>query len=141
MRDLSKPYRLAVYQALSGLSTPIFDEKRLVTSTASTFILLSTQQRTPKDENDCSWIARCSIDIEIYNKTRSEVSKDTIDDISNAILAILLTAPGLTPLTSSNIQFGYAQAELIISRNISISETESILQKVIRFTVDCTEQA
>lgn len=142
MRDLSKPFRLAVYQRLNGnVGIPGFDEKRLVSSTASAFFLYSTQQQTPKDETDCTWISRCSIDIEIYQKTGSEVTKDNIDDYANIICGLLLTAPGVTPITSGLIQFGYAQMESIISRNLSVSETESIMQKVLRFTVDCVEQS
>lgn len=143
MRDLSKPFRLAVFSALNGNTggVPIYDEKRLVSATDTTFIILSTQQQTPRDETDCTWVSNSSIDIEIYNKTGSEVSKDTIDDVSNTILGVLLPTVGVTGITSGGIQFGYAYAESIISRNISISETESILQKIIRFTVQAVEQA
>ncbi len=143
MRDLSKPFRLAVFSVLNGNTggIPIYDEKRLVSSIDNTFILLSTQQQTPQDENDCTWVSRLSIDIEVYNKTGSEVSKDTIDDVSNTILGLLLPTVGVSPISSGGIQFTYAFAESIISRNIGITETESVLQKVIRFVATGVQQS
>ena len=141
MRDISKPYRLAVFTALSGnVTVPVYDEKRLISATDTTFVLLSTQQQTPQEENDCTWISRASIDIEVTQKTGSEVSKDDIDDISNLICGILITAPFYTTLTSTNLQFQNAFIESIISRNLSISETESVLIKIIRFVCTVTEQ-
>lgn len=142
MRDLSKPYRLAVAAAIAGISVPVYDEKRWVQSTEQQFVILSTQQQTPSpgNENDCTWISQCGIDIEIYDKTGSEVSKDTMDDIANEILTILLPAPFQTPLTSGNLQFTNAYCESIISRNLSISETESVLVKVVRFVCQIIEQ-
>jgi hypothetical protein len=143
MRDNSKALRVAIFTALTGNTGGynMYDEKRKVSATDSTFILFTTQQQTPDVENDCSWISKCSIDIEIINKTGSEVSKNTIDDISNQILQVLLPSVGVTNLTSANLQFGYAYCESILSRNLSLSETESIMQKVIRFVVQVTEQS
>lgn len=143
MRDLSKPFRLAVFFVLNGNTggIPIYDEKRLVSATDNTFILLSTQQQTQEEVNDCTWVSRLSIDIEVYNKTGSEVSKDTIDDVSNTILGLLLPTVGVSPISSGGIQFTYAFAESIISRNIGITETESVLQKVIRFVATGVQQS
>lgn len=143
MRDLSKPFRLAVFSVLNGNTggIPIYDEKRLVSATDNTFILLSTQQQTQEEVNDCTWVSRLSIDIEVYNKTGSEVSKDTIDDVSNTILGLLLPTVGVSPISSGGIQFTYAFAESIISRNIGITETESVLQKVIRFVATGVQQS
>jgi len=143
LRDLSKPFRLAVFSVLNGNTggIPIYDEKRLVSATDNTFILLSTQQQTQEEVNDCTWVSRLSIDIEVYNKTGSEVSKDTIDDVSNTILGLLLPTVGVSPISSGGIQFTYAFAESIISRNIGITETESVLQKVIRFVATGVQQS
>lgn len=142
MRDACKQHRQATAEALSGNTggIPVYDEKRWVQDTDSTYVLLSTQQQTPIQENDCTWISLNSLDIEIYQRTGSEVSKDEIDDIANTVLGILIPTPGVCPLTAGNLQFGYAQAESIISRNMSLSETESIVVKVIRFTVQITQQ-
>lgn len=120
----------------------MYDEKRLVSSTASVYVLLSTQQEVPIEQNDCTWINSSSIDIEVYQKTGSEVSKDTIDDISNTILTLLIPTPSTNGLgSSSNLQFSGADCESVISRNLSISETESILIKIIRFVTTIVQQS
>lgn len=140
MRDVSLPYRHAVFAVLSGISVPVYDEKRKVTDTDPLFVLLSTQQQIPSDDNDCTWISRSSIDIEIQQRTGSEVSKDDIDNLSNEILGLLIPTPWNTPLTSPNLQFQNAFAESIISRNASITETDTIIIKVIRFVCTVTQQ-
>lgn len=142
MRDTSKQLRLAVFALLNG-NVPgyaTYDEKRLVSSTANKYILLSTQQETPSNDNDSAWINTSSIDIEIVQKTGSEVSKDDIDEAANTILSILIPTPWNTPLTSGNLQFQNATVGSIISRNLSLSETESIITKVIQFSVTITQQ-
>jgi len=142
LRDNSKALRVAIFTALTGNTGGItmYDEKRKVSATDSTFILFTTQQQTPDENNDCTWISKNSIDIEIVNKTGSEVSKNTIDDISDQILQTLLPSVGTTNLTAGNLQFGYAYCESILSRNLSFSEIESVMVKVIRFVVQITTQ-
>lgn len=152
MRDTAKQLRQAVYQCLvlnitypTGPMTlatlAFYDEKKSVLASDKIFALLSTQQETLTDENDCTWITRSSIDIEIYQKTGSEVSKDLIDDLSNAILVRLMPTPQTTNIIDpSNLQFCNHRIDSIISRNISLSETESVLEKIIRFSVQIIQQ-
>lgn len=142
MRDVSKPYRLAIFALLTGNTGGInmYDEKRRVGDTVNEYILFSTQQQTPVEDNDCAWISKASIDIEIVQRTGSEVSKDDIDDISDRILQTLIPTPWNTPLTAVNLQFQLAYCESILSRNVSITETESVLTKVIRFVCTVTQQ-
>lgn len=152
MRDTAKQLRQAVYQCLNHqvqyfippnelADLPIYDEKKLVSAANKIFCLLSTQQETLTDENDCTWITRSSIDIEIYQKTGSEVSKDLIDDLSNAILVRLMPTPQTTNIIDpSNLQFCNHRIDSIISHNISLSETESVLEKIIRFSVQIIQQ-
>lgn len=141
MRDISKPFRLAVYSLLQGnIGYNVYDEKRKVTVTDTTFVLLSTQQQTPVEENDCTWMSNASIDIEVTQKTGSEVSKDDIDDISNSICQILLPAPFTTTIASPNLQFVNARVDSIISRNFSTSETETVIIKIIRFSCQIVQQ-
>lgn len=142
MRDTAKQLRQAIFTCLNGvISVPIYDEKKLVSSSVKTFVLLSTQQEILTEENDCTWITRSSIDIEIYHKTGSEVSKDLIDDLSNAILVRLMPTPQTTNIIDpSNLQFCNHKVDSIISRNISLSETESVLEKIIRFSVQIIQQ-
>jgi hypothetical protein len=144
MRNNNKPIRIAIFTALTGNIGGInmYDEKRKVSATDNTFIVFSTQQQTPDpDTNDCTWISRNSIDIEVYNKTGSEVTKNTVDDIVNTICEVLIPTPFVTPITSANLQFTNAYVESIISRNLSLSETESVMVEVIRFVVQVTQQA
>lgn len=142
MLDLSKPYRLACSSVLQGvISINLYDEKRWVTATDSVFGVFSTQQQTLIEDNDCTWISRCSIDIEVIQRTGSEVTKDDVDDISNEICVILNPSPGVTPLAYSNLQFMSPQIESIISRNVSISETETIIIKIIRFVCTIVQQS
>ena len=144
MRDTSKQIRDAVYACLNGNlgGVPVYDEKRLVSSTATSYVLLSTQQETPTEENDCTWITKSSIDIEVVQRTGSEVSKNTIDELSNSILTLLVPTRGTSGLTEpSLLQFANPYCESIISRNVSLSETESVLVKVIRFVVTVIQQS
>ncbi len=143
MRDTKKPLRLAVFNCLNGNTggVPVSDEKRLVSNTANLFIILSTQQETPVEENDCTWINRSAIDIEIYQKTGSEVSKDTIDDTSNIILTLLMPTRQVMGITEpSGLQFANPFCESNITRNLSLSDTESVLVGVVRFVVTIIQQ-
>lgn len=120
----------------------VYDEKKKVGATDDIFVLLSTQSESPTEDNDCAWITRSSIDVEIIVKTGSEVSKDTIDDLANTILALVkptVSTHGL--VTPSNFQFQNLFCESSISRNISLSETESILSKILKFTCTIVEQS
>lgn len=137
MYDLSLPYRLSIYAVLNGvISVPVFDEKKKVAATNTVFVILSTQQQTPVEENDCVEISRCSIDIEITQKTGFEVTKDVIDNVSNEICQILKPCP----LAWVNLEFQNARVESILSRNVSLSESETVIQKIIRYTCDIVQQ-
>lgn len=142
MRDTQKQLRLAVFNALNGvISVPVYDEKKLVSATDDTYVLLSTQQETPTEETDCTWITRSSIDLQVMQKTGSEVSKDDIDDISNEILVILMPTRGTLGITApSGLEFQNPAIESIVSRDLSLSETESILIKLVRFVVTIVQQ-
>ena len=143
MRDVSKPFRLSVFNCLNGnlSGRPVYDEKQKVTASDTLFVLLSTQQQTQIEQNDCTWINRCSIDIEVIQKTGSEVSKDDIDDTANDILTLILPTPTTCGLTEpGGLQFCNPVCESIISRNLSLSETESVVQKVIRVVVQIIQQ-
>lgn len=151
MRDTSYPLRLAVYNKLKFVVAyavgdentylNFYDEKRLASVRDTVFGIFSTQQETPTEQNDCTFIQHSSIDIEIYQKTGSEVSKDLLDNLSNQICVLLVPTPYNTTIVSSNLQFTHAQIDSIISRNISISETESVLAKIIRFSVNIVQQS
>jgi len=142
LRDTKKQLRAAVFATLDGvISVPVYDEKKKVTETDTLFVILSTQQETPTEENDCTWIKKSSIDLVVYQKTGSEVSKDDIDDVANEILVLLLPSVGTSgAVAPSGLQFSNAYCESNISRDLSISETESIVANVVRFSVTIMDQ-
>lgn len=142
MRDTKKQLRAAVFTTLNGaISVPVYDEKKKVSATDTLFVILSTQQETPTEDNDCTWIKKSSIDLVVYQKTGSEVSKDDIDDVANEILLILLPSVGISGAAApSGLQFSLAYCESNISRDLSISETESIVANIVRFVVTITQQ-
>ena len=146
MKDVSKPYRLAIFAALTGqltyntLAVPVYDEKQAVTGDEKVFVLLSTQTSTP-ERADNLFARHASIDIEIIAKTGSEISKDVIDDVGDEILTILFPSYGVFGVTvPSGWQFAEAFYDSEISRVFEISQTESILRKIIKISAIIVQQ-
>lgn len=140
MRDTQKPYRLAIFSKLdgnviyNGNQINIYDEKKKVGARDDVYILLSTQQESNNDTSD-TFITRSSIDIEIVQRTGSEVSKDEIDDIGDAVLQILCPEPESADiLTLNGFQFANLYREKTITRAVEISPTETIIRKIITMT-------
>lgn len=143
MRDTCKPYRLAIYNCLNGNlgGIKVYDEKKKVGATDTLFVLLSTQQETPIEENDCAFISKSSIDIEIVQKTGFEVTKDTIDDLANIILTLVIPDTQSSCLTApSGFQFLIPTVTRTLTRNVSITDSESILVKIITITTQIVTQ-
>lgn len=154
MRNTKKALRKAVFDKLNGqlffvegeveIQIPVYDEKRWATGAEKIFVLLSTQQETPSEfTTDCGFASRSSLDIEIIVKSSFEVTKDTQDDIEQMILDILF--PGVyadvlqTDIPGLLIQ--NLERESSITRNLSLSNSESIMQTVIRVSATITEQS
>lgn len=143
MRDTCKQLRLSVFNCLNGNlnGRNIYDEKKKVGATDTMFVILSTQQESPIQDNDSTWISTSSIDIEIIAKTDSETSKDDIDELANLILSLVFPTRSTCALIApSNLEFQNAVCSRTITRNISLSETESILSKIITFTTTIVQQ-
>ena len=147
MRGTMKILRHSVYAELNGnlsynsSNVPVYDEKKHVGDTDQIFVLLSTQQETPTDDNDCTFITRSSIDIEIIAKTEFEVSKDMIDDVSDLVQNLLLPTKGTLGFSSpSGWQFQNPRFESSFTQNLAISETQSILRKICKFVCEIVEQ-
>lgn len=144
MRDTAQALRISVFNCLNGQlpnSVPVYDEKKKVGVTDSVYVLLSTQTETPIQENDCTWINESTIVISIYQRSGSEVSKDTIDTLSNFILVLMMPTPQTSNIIPPvGLQFCNHSIRQIVSRNLSITETESILEKSITFTVQIIQQ-
>jgi hypothetical protein len=147
MRDTMKPVRHAVNAALGGNITyaanpvPVRDEKIYTGESPKIYILLSTQQETDTDRTDCTWTTRSSIDLEFITRSGSEVSKDVLDDVSNDALELLIGLPtsGLIP-NPSGFQITDVVRESAITRNITLTGTESILQKTVRIIFTILQQ-
>lgn len=141
MKDTQKILRTAVFQMLNGnISIPVYDEKKRVTSNARIYALLSTQQETDENPSD-AFITLSSIDIEIIHRSDFEVTKDSIDDISTEILQILIPAPTSDGLIVQNLfQITNVRRTSTITRQISVSDTDSIVSKIINITCHIIEQ-
>jgi len=146
--DTCQPFRKAIYDALSGnvtynsVQVPVYDEKTFVTNTASVFILLSTQQETPQDDTDCGWTTLSSIDVEIVVKTGSEVTKNAIDTISGTVTGIILPTRSTVGITQpSGFQVTHLERTSTLTQTVSLSPTESILIKIIKFSAIFVEQS
>lgn len=145
MRSVSKIYRLAIYHALSGhvnyngFNVPVYDELKSIQDSAKLFILLGSQSSRPI-LNQSAFIRTASLDIAIVNKTASEVSKDVVDDVEEAILTILF--PDIETFgvaEPAGFQFGEAYYESESTQNTGLSQTETITQKTLRITTIITQ--
>lgn len=143
MRNTKQPFRLTIFTAIGSgnISVPVYDEKKHVGATDKEFVLLSTQSESPDTQQvDNVFITRSSIDIEIIVKAGFEASKDRQDVIEDEIRAILLPVKNTDILTAAGFQMQDIFLESSITRNISITETETILQTVVRITARFVEQ-
>jgi hypothetical protein len=140
MKTTKKVLRKVVYDAISGISVPVFDEKRSVSSTANFYVLLSTQQEVNSNSDD-AFITLSSIDIEIVKKTGSEVSKDPVDDVEDEILSILHPLPQTDGIGSySGMQIVNFRRDRSITRTLEISATESIVRTITTITAQIVQQ-
>lgn len=142
MRNTKKSFRKFVYALLNGnVSLSVYDEKKHVGDTDNAFILLSTQQETESEyETDCAMANESQLDIEIIVKTGSEVTKDTQDDAEQEVLTLL--SPWMTTGASyEGLSITRLRRISSITRNVSLSPTESIMQTVLRVGATITEQS
>jgi hypothetical protein len=147
MRDTMKPLRRAIDAVINGQIlfnenvVPTYDEKVNSDRSPSVYILYSTQQETDTEGNDCTWVTRSSIDIEIIARSQSEVSKDVIDDISNDLTDLVLGLPGASGISiGAGLQLVSIRRESAITRSIELSQTESILRKIVKFVAILNQQ-
>ena len=134
MKDTKKILRQAIYTALSGnvtynsVAVPVYDEKAPSTNTADNYIILSTQQETDIENNDSAWITTSGIDIEVYNKTFNSASKDTVDDIYEDILEIILPSTQTIGITvPAGFEFQNAKRETANTQSVVLSDTETVI--------------
>lgn len=138
MKDFDKIYRLAVYDALSGISVSVYDEAKKVGDSDSIFVILGAQRSKREPIADHIWGRRCSIELIITQKTESGVSKDDIDDVANEILEVIfpgydsfgVTAPGLFQFTNEEFETS-ATNRLVLNTDKSIIAKTLIISCVI----------
>ena len=147
MRNTKKILRIAIYQTLNGnvnynsANVPVYDEKVPSNVSADIYILLSTQQEV-ENNDDSSFTTLSSIDVEVCQRTGSEVSKDSIDDIEELVTNILQPTPITDGLADpSLIQILNFKRVRSLSRALELSPTESILRNIITFQADVIQQS
>jgi hypothetical protein len=146
VKNTKKILRSVIYQALNNTVTvnsvtyPVFDEAKHVTSTADVFMLLSTQQETPRDTDD-AFMTFSTIDIEVYQKTGASVSKDLIDDIEDKVLTILFPTAWTEGIVQPSLmQIQNLRRERSISRALEVSSTETIIRNIITISATIIQQ-
>lgn len=147
MKDTKKILRHAIFNALDGqitynsVSVPVVDEKIRNSAPSDLFIVLSTQSESPVERNSSSFNTLSSIDIDIVQKTGTEVSKDGIDDVYEDMLEIIFPAIGTLGLTvPSGFQFQEGFRDSCSTSIVAISETQSILVSRVRLTFIIVQQ-
>jgi hypothetical protein len=144
MRDTMKPLRKAIFDCLGtnvkypGVNVvPVMDEKVIGGTQPNVYILLSTQRERDVTDQDCYWQTESSIDILIIAKSGAEVSKDSIDDISQRIYSLLLNLPG-DQLIQQQTGFQILEFKRVsaVSGSVQISPTQSELQKILSLTAN-----
>jgi len=148
MRDTHYLIRRAFYAVLQGQVTyagqivNFYDEKKKASSSDNVYAIFSTQQSSrSQDSNDSTWITDERIDIEITQKQGFEVTKDFIDDVSNQMYQLLMPTRGQDALPVQNeMQFRNVELETALTRSVQISPTETIISKVITFSLQAVQQ-
>ena len=142
MKDVDKIYRLAIFNSLNGnISVPIFDEVKKIGSAATVFVLLGGQRTVQDPTADLLWGRRCSIELIITHKTGVSATKDIIDDISNEILEKLFPDyDTFDVLQPEGFQFANPSFETGFINPLKISDTESIMAKVITISMNIIQQ-
>jgi hypothetical protein len=142
-----KILRIAVSSVLTtanitydGTAVPHADEKKKITQSANLFIILGTQQETDDNTSD-AFITDSSIDIEIQHRTEFEISKDAIDDVSDQVLTALMPTPSTDGFPVQNLfQILLVRRSSALSRNFSITDSQSVVAKIITITCKIVQQ-
>jgi hypothetical protein len=146
MRDTQKPLRLSIHSVINGNTTyngsPVnfYDEKKKVGLTDRVYGLYSTQQTT-RDRTSEYWITDELITIELLHKSGFEVTKDFIDDVSDQLYQILMPDAINAALPNPSLMLiQHFELEEAITRSVEITDTETIVSKLITFSCKITQQ-
>jgi hypothetical protein len=148
LRDTHYPLRRAINTVLSGNITyngqpvKLYDEKRKVADTDNVYIIFSTQQTAISQPIDESWITDELITLEILQKTGFEVTKDFIDDLSDQVYRLLMPTRLNDALPDPTLmQIQLFELDSAISRSVEISETQTIISKIVTFSCKIVQQS
>lgn len=145
MRDTQLVIRHLLRDLLSdnlsydGKTVPVYDEKIRDKQSPNVYVIFGTQQESD-DNTDNSFTTDSSIDIEITHKTEYEVSKDVIDLVANQILEILIPLPDHAGFQYGDFQVQNVTRRSAITRNFSITDSSSIIAKIITISCKITQQ-
>lgn len=147
MRDAQYHLRRAIDAVLTsnvvvdGNTINFYDEKKRAGANERLYCIYGTQQSTPDQNNDSTWITRETIDIEIYQRTESEVSKDLVDQVSDQLYTLLMPQRISSALANPNLmQVQFFDLQQAVTRSAEISDTETIIQKIVTFTCLVVQQ-
>lgn len=148
MKNTQKPFRLAIWNALNGFVTynaqniPISDHKKAATDSTKIYITFGRQTETPTERNDSAFITQSTIDILIHSKTFSMVSSDTVNDIADQILELLLTTPQINGFTEP-LGFQVQNIELQFSElgNLQVLPADFALTQLLTITAQIVQQS
>ena len=132
MKDPGKNIRKAFYSAISGLGYTVVDEMTEDES-LNNYIVLSTQ--TEEDiSNKYAFECTGTLLIDIVTKSTNTITKDTADDIADAVLNALKPAIN-TKLTDSLNEFQIINLRRISANTLtSPSRTGYTVRKLLRFS-------
>lgn len=148
MKDTMDLLQLLVYTALNGqlswagINVPVFDEKKPAGDASNVFVILSTQQESehPQAVSE-TFITESSIDIVITHRTEFEVSKKAINNVAGQIMQILVPTPYSNPFgTLDHWQVLNVRRTSSISRNVSVTETDSVLERIVTISAAIVQQ-
>jgi len=146
MKDTQRPLRMAIYGVVGdnilyqGQPVKLYDEKKKVGRTDKVYMLFGTQQSTRDRTSDC-WITDERIDIEIIQRSEFEATKDFIDDISDQLYQLLMPDPINDSLPDPSLMLiQNFELEQALTRSIQLSDTETIVEKIVTFSCKVIQQ-
>ena len=123
-----------------GVNVPVSDEKRRIGDDVTLYVTFGTQTESDDNTSD-AFITDSSIEIQILHKTEFEVSKDALDTVSNQILEILMPTASTDGFEVQNLfQITCVRRTNAITRNFSISDSQTIVGKIITITCKIVQQ-
>lgn len=145
MKNTQKPFRLALFNALSGhithnaVNIGFFDERKTASDQANIYVTFGTQSERVIEENDSCFITQSTIRLAVVSKVFSETSKDIINDITDSILQLLLPTNQTNGFTDpsgmqiQNIKLLDSETGVIFqSTNFTLTQTITLTAQIVQ---------